>query len=138
MPSSCLFCRIVAGEIPSYSILETETMIAFLDIFPTSPGHTLVVPKTHTPTIMETDDALLADWIQTTKRVAQVIKTATQADGINIMQNNGEAAGQVIHHLHMHVIPRYLNDGLKHWPGHPIDKEEGKVLAERLWTTLNS
>lgn len=138
MPSSCLFCRIVAGEIPSYSILETETMIAFLDIFPTSPGHTLVVPKTHTPTMMETDDALLADWIQTTKRVAQVIKTATQADGINIMQNNGEAAGQVIHHLHMHVIPRYLNDGLKHWSGHPIDKEEGSLFAERLRMMLNS
>lgn len=129
---SCLFCRIVAGEIPSRMVFESSTMRAFLDAFPTSAGHVLVVPKQHVATMLEADETLLADWIQTTKKVALAVKAASGADGINLIQNNGEAAGQVIPHLHMHIVPRYAGDGLKHWPGKPLDEKEGEAMMAKI------
>lgn len=136
--SSCLFCRIIHKEIPARIIFENESMLAILDAFPSNPGHFLVIPKQHVATIMEADEALLAEWISTTKRLAQMVQEAIGAAGINILQNNGEAAGQVIPHLHMHVIPRFANDGLKHWASKPLDEQEGDRLLQQIRTRLDS
>lgn len=132
MSSSCLFCRLVAGEIPSRKVFEDEETLAFLDVFPTSPGHVLVVPKAHVSTVAEADDRTLEAWMRTIKRVTVAVQKATGAPGINLLQNNGEVAGQVIPHLHMHVIPRYAGDGLKHWPSHPLKDEEGDAYQDTI------
>ena len=128
----CLFCKIISGEIPSRRVYEDDQVMAFLDAFPTRPGHTLVVPKGHVETMMDASDACLTSWIRAVQRVAIAVQSATGAQGINLLQNNGSAAGQVIHHLHMHIIPRMMDDGLKMWPGSPINAQEGDVLAEKL------
>lgn len=132
MPSSCLFCRLAAGEIPSRKVYEDEETLAFLDAFPTNPGHVLVIPKAHVPTIVDADERTLSAWIASVKRVAAAVQKATGAPGVNLLQNNGEAAGQVIPHLHMHVIPRFADDGLKHWPGQALQDEDGDALRDKI------
>ncbi|MCD6590739.1 MAG: HIT family protein [Candidatus Aenigmarchaeota archaeon] len=107
----CLFCKIVAGEIPSQKVYEDENHLAFLDINPRNPGHTLVIPKKHYETIMNMPDEEAGRLFQTVKRLAAAIKKAMNADGISIAQSNERAAGQVIPHVHFHVIPRFLSEG---------------------------
>jgi histidine triad (HIT) family protein len=110
----CIFCKLVAGEIPSTRVYEDEETLAFLDIAPIVEGHTLVIPKTHVDPLMAATDDTLAACIKTVKRVAQALIVALGADGVNIHQANGESAGQVVPHLHFHVIPRFKEDG-HHW-----------------------
>ncbi len=107
-----IFEKIIAGEIPSYKIYEDEHTFAFLDINPASHGHTLVVPKRPFENLLVMPDDVAAALIQSTKKVAEAIKKATNADGIKLIMNNGAAAGQEIFHAHMHVIPRHTNDGV--------------------------
>ena len=111
----CIFCKIIRGDIPSDTVYEDEHTIAFLDIAPVTKGHTLVVPKKHYPNLYETPDDVLATIIKTTKYLSTKIKKTLSADGINIINNNDPAAGQVVDHIHIHVIPRYKDDGLEHW-----------------------
>ena len=106
----CLFCKIVSGEIPSKKIFEDDKTLAFLDIGPANHGHTLVVSKTHTKDIFETDLEDLKAVITTVKQVADRINERMDIDGMNILQNNGEKAGQIIPHIHFHVIPRKDGD----------------------------
>ena len=108
MADNCIFCKIVAGEIPSLKIHEDETCIATLDIGPASKGHTLIIPKKHYDDVNDgTDPALLGKLMFTAAEIGKRQKKLLHADGFNIVQNNGEAAGQTVHHLHIHVIPRY-------------------------------
>ncbi|HEY4488594.1 MAG TPA: HIT family protein, partial [Candidatus Paceibacterota bacterium] len=112
----CVFCKIVTGELPSHKLLEDERSLAFLDIHPVNPGHALVIPKTHASTIF---DVSAADWAaisQTVHTLAPALENALSADGVNIMMNNREHAGQIVHHAHVHLIPRFRGDGLKLWP----------------------
>lgn len=111
MEEECLFCKIIAGEIPSEEIYSDGDFLAFLDINPRNPGHTLVIPRKHYNTIMEMPDSELADLIKIVKEIAVAVKKGTNADGISIGQSNERAAGQVIPHVHFHVIPRFLNEG---------------------------
>ena len=113
----CLFCKIIAGEIPSYKIYEDENTFAFLDINPTNIGHTLVVPKKHSKNIFDIEKNDLNNVYQTSKKIATAIKKSLGADGINIISNNELAAGQLVFHTHIHIIPRFDNDGFKHWKG---------------------
>jgi len=106
----CLFCKIVKGEIPSKKVYEDENVIAFLDINPASKGHTLVVPKKHCLNIFDIDEEVLKNVITAVKKVATMIKEKLSADGINILQNNGQRAGQIVEHFHFHIIPRYKDD----------------------------
>lgn len=120
----CLFCKIVRGEIPSQTVYEDDTTIAFLDIRPTNPGHTLVVPKTHAQNIFDISES---DWLATmatARTLAPVIKDAVAADGLNVHVNNEPAAGQVIFHAHVHLIPRFENDGYELWHGEELPDEE--------------
>ncbi len=106
--SDCIFCRMIAGEIPSLRIHEDEDCIAVLDIGPAEKGHTLIIPKRH---YEDVTDGLSAEVLGKLMKTAAVIgarqKERLHADGFNIVQNNGEAAGQTVHHLHIHVIPRF-------------------------------
>ena len=105
---NCIFCKIIAGDIPSMRVYEDEDCIATLDISPASAGHTLVIPKTHHTDLTDgTDAALLGKLMMVAKTIGMRQKERLGAEGFNIVQNNGAAAGQTVPHLHIHVIPRY-------------------------------
>lgn len=112
MGVDCLFCKIACGEIESEKVYEDESIVAFLDIFPAAAGHTLIIPKDHYDTLNNTPEPVLAKLISVAKTAARAITGAFNADGVNLFQNNGEAAGQIIHHVHFHIVPRFLDDGL--------------------------
>jgi histidine triad (HIT) family protein len=105
--NSCAFCKIACKQAPASFVYEDENVLAFLDTRPLNEGHTLVIPKEHYVTIFEAPEELVAHLHRIVKRVALAAKESTKADGISIIQQNGEAAGQEIFHLHVHVIPRY-------------------------------
>jgi histidine triad (HIT) family protein len=114
MSDDCIFCKIVAGDIPATKVYEDEHTLAFMDIAPIVKGHTLVIPKEHYDTMADTPDIVLARCMVVVKLVAQAQQSALNADGVNLHQANGVAAGQVVPHLHFHVIPRFNNDE-HHW-----------------------
>lgn len=103
----CVFCSIINHEIPSKVVYEDDLVLAILDISQVTKGHTLVMPKKHVDNLLECDDETAAHLIQVVKRLAKRIQDRTGAQGINILNNNGEAAGQTVNHLHFHIIPRY-------------------------------
>ncbi len=109
----CIFCKIIKGEVPSYKVYEDDKTIAFLDIFPRSYGHTLVVPKKHFETIDEMDDEYLEALIKSVKTVSKLLKSKLNAQGYNIVSNNGKVSGQEVMHVHIHILPRYENDNIK-------------------------
>ena len=131
MKNDCIFCAIAEGEIPSFKIYEDELVLAYLDINPFAKGHTLVIPKVHSSGLLDTPDETLAAIIARVKKVAAHLKTALPCDGFNILQNNGEAAGQTVMHVHFHIVPRYGNEPLT-FENHPGDMSELKALSERL------
>jgi histidine triad (HIT) family protein len=106
----CVFCKIVAGKLPSYKVYEDKDHVAFLDINPFSVGHTLVCPKRHGETLWDMDDKETAEVFKAAAKVSMGVVAATNADGFRLMQNNGEAANQAVAHLHVHVIPSRLED----------------------------
>jgi histidine triad (HIT) family protein len=128
-----LFTKIINGEIPAVKVYEDEHVYAFLDINPVSKGHTLVVPKKPCEGLLDCDPEILASLIKAVQKIARAVKAAAHADGINIMQNDGAAAGQKVFHLHFHVIPRFENDGFTHWKGTPYqDEAEAEGVAEQI------
>lgn len=134
--NDCLFCKIIAGEIPSEKIYENEHVYAFLDINPVNPGHTLVIPKRHAANLYETPDEDLAQAISAVKRLSVAVKRALAADGINIEMNNDPVAGQVIFHTHFHVIPRFEGDGRELWKGKACEEKQWKETAEKIRAVL--
>lgn len=106
MKNDCIFCAIAVGEIPSFKVYEDDLVLAYLDINPFSFGHTLVIPKEHSAGLLDTPPETLKEIIVRVQKVAAHLKTALPCDGFNILQNNGEAAGQTVHHLHFHIVPR--------------------------------
>jgi histidine triad (HIT) family protein len=109
---NCIFCKIVSGEIGAKKIYESSRIISFLDISPANKGHALVVTKKHYETIFEASDEDLKELIVAVKKVSNAIMKATGASGINILCNIGEDAGQVVKHFHIHIIPRFKDDGI--------------------------
>ena len=108
---SCIFCKIANGEIPSNTIYEDDKFRVILDNGPATRGHALVLPKEHYANLFEMPQDLLADAAVVAKKVASNIKEKLSCDGLNLVQNNGETAGQTVMHFHLHIIPRYENDG---------------------------
>lgn len=132
-----IFDRIIAGEIPAHIIYEDEHTLAFLDIAPNNPGHTLVVPKEHSRNLLDiSEDSWLA-LMRTVRKLAPVIKEAVGAGGINIAMNNDTAAGQVVFHTHVHIIPRHEGDGFKHFPQGSYEPGEADALATTLRSALS-
>ena len=112
--STCIFCKISAKEIPATVVYEDEQVMVFMDIGPIIKGHVLVIPKKHYDPVTATPDDILAKLHITAKRIAEAQMNVLGADGVNIMQNNGKASGQEVPHIHVHVIPRFDDDG-HHW-----------------------
>ncbi len=112
---NCIFCQIIAGTIPAYPIWENDDFIAILDIKPNNLGHSLIIPKAHYKNIFDLPETLLAGVGQAIQTVAEAVLTGAKAAGINVGMNNGSAAGQLIPHAHIHIIPRFDHDGLVHW-----------------------
>lgn len=128
----CIFCKIVAGELPSHRVYEDAETLAFLDINPVNPGHTLVIPKAHKVDLFDTEDS---DWralSSSVRIVAHKIEEALRPDGINIAMNNRAPAGQVVFHAHVHVIPRHEGDGYTPWHGKPYKEGEALEILKRL------
>ena len=111
MEDNCIFCKIANGEIPSATVYEDETFRAILDLSPAAKGHTLILPKAHAANLFELPDETAAKALMLAKRLGAVLKEGLHADGLNVVQNNGEAAGQTVLHFHMHLIPRYSEAG---------------------------
>lgn len=127
----CLFCRIAAGRAPAAKIVETPRILAFLDIAPVHYGHTLVIPKDHYENFLDLPDALWLEIGQVSRRVAQALRQVMYAPGFNVTMNNFGAAGQVIFHAHVHVIPRFLSDGLHLFPqGSYLPGDQEKVARQ--------
>ncbi|GMU86640.1 MAG: hydrolase [Ignavibacteriales bacterium] len=106
----CIFCKIIERKAPAEILYETDTVISFLDILPVNFGHTLVVPKGHYCDLTEVPHEIIGDLFSAVKRLSPVITGAVEAEGFNIIGNNGAAAGQTVFHCHIHIIPRYHND----------------------------
>jgi len=132
----CIFCRIVHAQLPAARVLETPGVLAFLDIAPVNYGHTLVIPKVHYPNLLELPDELWTEMGQVSRRVAQALRAALYAQGFNIGMNNFEAAGQVVFHAHIHVIPRYFSDGLKLFPQESYKPGDLEKTAAQLRQVL--
>ncbi|PFH54007.1 hypothetical protein AMATHDRAFT_53725 [Amanita thiersii Skay4041] len=130
--ASCIFCRIMKGEIPSFKLIETELSYSFLDVGPLARGHTLVIPKYHAEKMHELPDEYLNDIMPIAKKIA----LAQGLENYNILQNNGRIAHQVVPHVHFHVIPKLVDgdtEGLViGWPAQSLDKGELKKLHEEL------
>lgn len=132
METSCIFCKIVAGEIPSFKVYEDEHTLAFLDIHPVAKGHTLVIPKMHATNIFDIEAASWRHMAETVRVVARKLEAALDIGGVNLMMNNRDVAGQVIDHPHVHLIPRTTGDGLRHWPHGTYADGEALAIAERI------
>lgn len=130
--SDCLFCKIIEGELPSQKIYEDADTFAFLDIHPINFGHTLVVPKRHAQNIHDIPSEDFCALMETARKLSSVVKEATGAEGINIGINNGSVAGQIIFHLHVHIIPRLSDDGHRHWRGKDYQGDELEVIAGKI------
>jgi len=133
---NCLFCNIAKGKESSSKIYEDKNTYAFLDINPTNKGHTLVIPKKHFYNFYDLPDKEMCQMMLTAKKLAAVIKKAMNADGINIIMNNDRAAGQLISHSHVHIVPRFDNDGFRHWKGTPYQTSEMEQVAEQIQKEL--
>jgi len=109
----CIFCKILAGEIPCSKVFEDEHFIAFLDIRPVHKGHVLLVPKKHFVNIFDTPDTEAEKIYKAAQKITKAVSEATGCDGVNLVQNNNAAAGQEVFHSHLHIIPRYTDDQLR-------------------------
>jgi histidine triad (HIT) family protein len=107
----CIFCQIIEKKIPSYILFENDKTLAFLDIFPVSKGHTIVIPKNHYNNLEDITVTELTELFRTVKKISNLIYRKIKVEGYNILQNNFRAAGQVINHFHVHIIPRSKEDG---------------------------
>ena len=131
--ADCIFCKIAGGEIPSYTVYEDNDFRAIMDIAPASKGHVIILPKVHAADVFELEEDIASKIYVVAQKIAKAVKEATGCDGVNILQNNGEAAGQTVFHLHMHVIPRWNNDGIKiKWVPGQADKTDIEAVASKI------
>ena len=129
----CVFCRIRDGAIPSAKLYEDDRTLAIMDIGPLNPGHCLVITKAHAANLYEAEPADLAAAMTTAKRVGTALRTALEPDGLNLMQANGPGAFQSVQHFHIHLIPRFTNDGRgMDWTPVPGNRDEIVATAEKI------
>lgn len=131
MSKDCLFCKIISKEIPSHILYENDDTMAFLDIHPVNPGHTLIVPKKHSEDILDTPEDTFLPLVLLMKKIGRAL-IEMGYDGFNIMQNSKPASGQVIPHLHWHVIPRKEGDGFRHWSGREYKEGEAEEILKKF------
>jgi len=138
MAQDCIFCKIAEGSIPSAVIYQDEMVFAFLDINPISPGHCLVIPKQHYGQLDECPVDVLAALMRPVGSIARAISTIVQANGYNVLNNNGRAAGQLVDHVHFHIIPRKVADGVFHrWPAGKYSSGQMDQIAQQIREMLS-
>lgn len=128
----CIFCKIVRGEAPAHKVIETDSVLAFMDLFPVADGHTLVIPKIHCTNLLDAIEPDLADVIVQSRRIAHALREVFSPDGIGVFQLNGAAAGQTVWHYHMHLLPRMAGDSLQIHSRTPGDPERLAENAKKL------
>lgn len=129
---NCIFCKIINKEIPCPIVYEDDVVLAFLDSNPVNKGHTLIIPKIHYQNIYDTPDEILGYLMAGAKKIAIKLKEHVGAEGINIEMNNDAVSGQVVFHTHLHIIPRFTNDGFTHWKGTPYKDGEAKEIQKKI------
>jgi histidine triad (HIT) family protein len=127
-----IFMKIIRREVPAHIVYEDDDTIAFLDVKPNVPGHTLVVPKKWTENIFDVDDANLAAVMRTVRKIAPAVRDAVGAHAVHINSNHGAAAGQIVFHLHFHIIPRHDRSEFSFWPQQDFPKTEFETIAEKI------
>ena len=136
--ADCVFCKIVKWETPSQRVYEDDGYIAFLDINPVNFGHTLIIPREHYADVEATPSEVLADLIKLGKNIGPAMKKAMTADAYNVVINNGAAAGQMVNHVHLHLIPRFRDDGFRAWHGRDRYPEgEMGATAKKIKAFIN-
>lgn len=134
---NCIFCKIAAGSIPSATLFENEEFRVILDLGPASKGHALILPKEHHSNIYEIPEELIGKAMILAKKMATVMTKALDCDGFNIVQNNGETAGQTVFHFHMHLIPRYKGDQVKlTWTPGELDEQVKEEILKKVKDTF--
>lgn len=134
--SDCVFCKVIAGDLPSHKVYEDDTLVAILDISPINPGHTLFIPKVHSTNIAEMSPEDVASLYAAARRVAPAILKAAEAESFNLSTNVGRAAGQVVFHTHVHLIPRHPADGYEPWTRNDKYHQDLASVAERIRANL--
>ena len=133
----CIFCKIVAGELPCFKLCEDDDSLAFMAINPANPGHALAIPKQHWPDVHSIPVEPLSAAVATAKRVASALQAELSPDGINLVQANGKGAAQSVMHFHMHIVTRAMGDELKlNWGINPGDMDAIRALGERVAARL--
>lgn len=133
MIEECIFCKIIRGDIPSYTIFQDDRTLAFLDINPNSTGHALVIPNRHAQTIIDMQDEDVEAVFRTVKKVVKGIKAALDPEGFNLVVNQGEVAGQIVQHFHCHIMPRTKGDGIEmQVKGITLSAEDFRNLVARI------
>ena len=134
----CIFCKIVDGQIPAAKVYEDQKVLAFLDIGPVSEGHILVIHKQHTLSVAQTNPQILKDIAGVLPMLASAVQKAMNADGYNVLCNNGIAAGQVVEHLHFHIIPRKTDDGVfNRWPAFEYPQGRAEEILHKIIQNLH-
>ncbi len=134
---NCIFCKIIAGEIPSATVYEDENFKAIMDIAPAAKGHVILLSKQHYANVFELGGEAATGLINTARKVAKAVQEELGCDGINLLQNNGEAAGQTVFHFHLHVIPRYKDDQVSiPWTHCKYEEGEAASLAASIAVRL--
>ena len=137
MGSDCIFCKIVSGDIPCIKIYEDSNVLAFLDIGPISDGHTLVIPKAHFERLHECPPDVLAGLSGPMGKIARAVVSAVDAEAYNVLCNNGTAAGQLVEHVHFHIIPRNAGDGVfNRWPAYEYKQGQAELIAKKIRKNL--
>ncbi len=136
MNNECIFCKIIKGEIPSYKVYEDDKVLAFLDISPVNPGHTLLIPKEHYENTLETPVEILQHMTEVVKKIVPGILKAVDADSWNLGVNNGATAGQVVFHTHWHIMPRFANDGHGLWKGKEYEEGKAEKIINKIKANL--
>lgn len=133
----CIFCKMVVGELPCEKIFEDDRILAFLDIGPISDGHTLVVPKQHYEKLHDCPAELLGRIFSHLGKIAGVVAKAMNSEGYNLLCNNGRAAGQLVKHVHFHIIPRNAGDGVfNRWPSYKYEEGRIEAIADKIRRNL--
>jgi histidine triad (HIT) family protein len=132
----CIFCKIVGGEIPSYKVYEDDKVLAFLDITPVNPGHTLVIPKKHYDNLVDMPDEEAKELLAAAKKIAVAVMAGTGAQGFNLNLNNGAVSGQLVGHVHFHIVPRFESDGRELWHGQAYADGEAQAVLEKIKSNL--
>jgi len=136
-PGACIFCRLITGEIPTAKVYEDALTLAFMDMGQLNPGHTLIAVKRHAATLLDLTPDEAAAAMRTAYSVAHAVKAAFDPPGITLLHANGKEGGQTVFHFHMHVVPRYANDGIAlSWPRKDPPRELLETYAERLRQTM--